>query len=202
MDRSRGATEMEAQRLRKSGYSLLGMTRYVLYTALAILSLSSMNYEAALDWLQSSRRRGAKLTRGTSRDALRRGLEEIVLRSSVADIVTWGDRENAPDQAALRTATTLLRRKGLVAAVATANYRRGRPMSSVDVINAYNNSNDPTSTRGSVLGNVSLPHHKNSPGWTWMKRWRQGHHTRVGRIRFGEPISIPEKRRKVLAKFG
>ena len=78
---------METQRLRKSGYTLLGMTRYVLYTALAILSLSSMNYETALDWLQSSRRRGTKLTRGTSRDALRRVLEEIVLRSSAADIV-------------------------------------------------------------------------------------------------------------------
>lgn len=200
MERPERTVRQESTRLRRGGYTLLGMTWYVLYTALAILSLSTMNFETALDRLQSSRRRGARLRPGTSREALRRVLQEIVIRSSAEDVANWGDRHRAPHQGALRTATRLLRRKDLVRAVARANYLHVRPMSSEDVVNLYNNANDPTSSRGSLLRNVSGPHIPRSSRGQWTLRWRRQHGVRFGRIRFGEPISIPEKRRKVLAK--
>ena len=122
------------RRCTKTPRNLLGVSHFVLQTALSILSLSNMSYNMATAWIMDPNRRGLKTPQHITNENVRRVLEEIVLEASAEEIVTWGDREFCSNQTSLRVATDYVRKCNLIQRVAISNTVCGKPLPSIHVV--------------------------------------------------------------------
>ena len=68
-------------RHRKTPRDLLGVSRFVLQTALSILSLSNMSYDIATAWIMDRNRKGLKVLKHITSANVKSRLEEIVLEA-------------------------------------------------------------------------------------------------------------------------
>ena len=175
----------------------LGVSRFVLQTALSILSLSNMSFDMATAWIMDRNRKGVKVPKHIRSMHVRHSLEEIVLEASAEEIVAWGDREFCSNHTSLRVATDYVRKCDLLRSVTISNTVYGRPLASVLVIRDFYAQNTTTETRGAVLRSTARNTIKPSRHRMWAVRWRKKYGAKSGKIRFGEPLSEDNKRRKV-----
>ena len=73
----------------------------------------------------------------------------------------------------------------------------GKPLPSIHVVRNYYAENNMTETRGALLESRPRNNTKASRHRMWAVRWRKRYGVKCGRIRFGEPLSESNKRRKV-----
>ena len=195
-----GLSRQERQlrrRYRATPRNLLGVSRFVLQTALSILSLSNMSYDMATAWIMDRNRKGLKVLKHITSANVKSRLEEIVLEASAEEIVAWEDRELCSNQTSLRVATDYVRKCNLIGRVAISNTVYGQPLPSVLVVRDFYAQNTVTETRGAVLQTTAHNNIKASRHRMWAVRWRRKYGVKSGRIRFGEPLSECNKRRKV-----
>ena len=187
---------------RKTARNALGLTHYTLCTALAIVSLTNTSFNLAVDWLKDPHRRGVPLSPDLPRDVVKRFLEEIVLASTGEEIVAWGSLENAPCRQALRAAHRIVAKYNMIQRVCLSNYQHGVAPSSRSLLREYNVANRRLSAQGVDLPSIGLVrrHHDSSPR-TFMWRWRRKQGVKFGRVRFGEPLTMAQKRSKVRQGF-
>ena len=150
--------------------TLLGVSHFVIQTALSILSLSNMSYEMATAWIMGPNRRGLKTPQHITNENVRSVLEEIVLEASAEEIVTWGDREFCSNQTSLRVATDYVRKCSLVQRVAISNTVYGKPLPSIHVVRKYYEENGMTETRGALLESRPRNNRENSRHRMWAVR--------------------------------
>ena len=124
-------------RHRATPRDLLGVSRFVLQTALSILSLSNMSYDMATAWIMDRNRKGLKVPKHITSTNVKNRLEEIVLEASAEEIVTWGDREFCSNRTSLRVATDYVRKCNLIQRVAISNTVYGQPLPSVLVVRDF-----------------------------------------------------------------
>ena len=153
--------------------NLLGVSRFVLQTALSILSLSNMSYDMATAWIMDRNRKGLKNPKHITNTNVRSVLEEIVLEASADDIVAWGDREFCPNQTSLRVATDYVRKRGLIQNVAISNKVYGRPLPSIHLLRKYNEGNSMSETQGALLVPRPFLSDGDSAPRQWASRWRK-----------------------------
>ena len=171
-------------------------------TAMAILSLSNMSYDMAVDWLMDPKRKGIKVPEEITRATATTTLEEIVLAAGAAEIVSWGDRERCRNQSALRCATDYVRERRLYQVVAVANNTHGKSLLSSSFLTDYKQGNTESETRGALLLPRPFENNSRSAHRVWACRWRKKHNVKAGKIRFGEPPSQADKRLKVHLQEG
>ena len=184
-------------RRRRTPRDNLGVSRFVLQTALSILSLSNMSFDMATAWIMDQNRKGVKVPKHIRSMHVRNSLEEIVLEASAEEIVAWGDREFCSNRTSLRVATDYVRKCDLLRSVRTTNTVYGRPLASILVIQDFYAQNTTTETRGAVLRSRASNAIKPSRDRMWAARWRKKYGAKSGKIRFREPLSEENKRRKV-----
>ena len=189
-------------RLRRTPRPVLGVSTFVMQTAMAILSLSNMFYDMADDWLMGPKRRGVKVPEEITRATTRTTLEEILLAANAAEIVSWGDCDRCRNQSALRCATDYVRKRRLYQVVAVANNTQGKPLLSSSLLTHYNKGNAESETRGALLLPRPFENNSRSAQRVWAFRWRKKHNVKAGKIQFGEPPSQAGKRLKVHLQEG
>ena len=161
------------RRCTKTPRNLLGVSHFVLQTALSILSLSNMSYNMATAWIMDPNRRGLKTPKHITNENVRSVLEEIVLEASAEEIVTWGDREFCSNQTSLRVATDYVRKFSLVQRVAICNTVYEKPLPSIHVVRNYYEENSMTETRGALLESRPRNNRESSGHRMWAVRWRK-----------------------------
>ena len=187
---------------RKTARNALGLTHYTLCTALAIVSLTNTSFNLAVDWLKDPHRRGVPLSPDLPRDVVKRFLEEIVLASTGEEIVAWGSLENAPCRQALRAAHTIVARYNMTQRCCLANYQHGVAPSSRTLLHQYKAESRTLWVQGVELPSIALVRQPDSSSpRTFMWRWRKKMGVKFGRVRFGEPLTMEQKRAKVKQGF-
>ena len=148
-------------------------------------------------------RKGAALLPGAPRDSVKAVLEDIVLASSGEDIAAWGCMEGAPSAPALRAAHKIVAKHNLTRRVCQANFQHGVAPSSRALLREYKAGLRSLSSQGVDLLRVAIPRrHDDANPRKFMSRWRRKHGVKFGRIRFGEPLTMAQKRAKVDPVFG
>ena len=168
-------------------------------TALTILSLTNMNFDLAVSWLTDPHRRGLRLAPDITGDRVQRVLEDCMSICTPEEIASWGFRSDALSPASFRTAHTVVAKANLTAKVAAANNAHGVAPSSRSLLVKYNLAMRGLQATGvfdpwvhpevGVSGDMS--------GRRWMSWWRQKFGVKFGAMRFGDPVSMEEKRLKV-----
>ena len=157
-----------------------------------------MSYDLAVDWLLDKRRKGLNVPDNITATQLRAFLEDTVLESSPETMNSWSDRFHAPNLLALRAAAKVVERQNLYKIASSSNYDSGIALPSQAVLSAVNRTFATSATRGFVLPPLRLTRSRKPAQKMWLTRWRKRHHVRFGRVRFGEPCTLEEKRHKVI----
>ena len=127
---SSGRLIAEIRRLRETPKSCLGLTDFTLHTALAILSMTNISMELAVDWLMSAKRRGHRLHVGVTREQVKAVLSQIIIASNAEEITRWSDTTRCSLLPSLRAASRFLQNQDLVKLIRNANAQQGRAASS------------------------------------------------------------------------
>ena len=187
---------------RKTPRNALGLTQFTLYTALAIVSITNTSFSLAVDWLRDPRRRGVPLTAGHTNDGVKQYLEDIVLASTGAEIDAWGCSQRAPCPQALRAAHIIVARYNMTQRCCLANYQHGVAPSSRTLLRQYKAETRTLWVQGVELPSIALVRQPDSSSpRTFMYRWRKKMGVKFGRVRFGEPLTMEQKRAKVKQGF-
>ena len=129
-------------------------------------------------------------------------LEDIVLATPGTHIASWSTEEGALTNAALRPAAKIVARHHLANSVEHANMRQGLAPSSRSLLRIYNDFADSLADQGIYVPRAGLPRiHTSSSPRAFMNKWRRRQNILHGRIRFGEPLTLDQKRDKVQAFF-
>ena len=102
---SRDRLTTEIRRLRETPKSCLGLTDFTLHTAPAILSMTNINMELAVDWLMSAKRRGHRLHVGVTREQVEAVLSQTIIASNAEEITRWSDTTRCSLLPSLRAAS-------------------------------------------------------------------------------------------------
>ena len=183
--------------MKKTPRTVFSFTDFVLHTALSILSLSSLDFGLAVDWLLDPRRRGAQLSAEASRDQIQKVLEDIVLAATGDDIADWGSLETAPSKRALHWAHRVMLRHNMSKDVRLANFSFGVAPSSRCLLRKHNDRVRGLSGEGFQLQKVGLQrrHDLSSPR-SYMSWLREKQRISFGKIRFGEAMTLEQKTRQ------
>ena len=187
---------------RKTPRSEIGLTHFTLFTALSLVSLTDTTFSLAVDWLTRRNRRGPPLTPGISRETVRTLLEDIVIDSTPEEICSWQDMETAPCPTALRAAYKILAKHRMAMRVQEANSNHGVAPSSKSLLRKYNGINRSLREKGVHLSRVGLERRPGiSTPRSFMAKFRREKRVKFGRLRFGEPLTLEQKREKVMEAF-
>ena len=204
--RKRDMLSAELERLsdakRRNPNNEAGLTPFTLFTALSLVSLTETTFHLAVDWLMRPQRRGGPLTPGVSRETVQTVLEDIVIASTPEEICSWQYMESTPCPKALRAAYKILAKHHMTIKVRDANFTHGVAPSSRFLLRNFNWKNRSLSSLGVHLPMVALQRRNGlSTPRTFMYKFRKKHGLRFGRIRFGEPLTLEQKRAKVMHIF-
>ena len=191
------------ERLRKTSRGKFGITEYCLRTALAILALTNLDTSLAVQWLFDKRRRGVPLNNTVQRQDVEDFLTNIVIQSSADTILSWGNAQASPVLNCVRTAHKVIADNHTVQILADANVRLGRAPSSASVLHNININRRKRALDGEDYFYLSSRRkHLISTPRAFMSKWRRKHDLKIGKIRFGEPLTVDQKREKVSPKNG
>ena len=202
--RSREGKEIKkiGDRLRKSPKSALGLSEWALRTALCIVSLTDTTFSLAVDWLKEPHRRSAAVSSQVTRETLQRLLEDIILASSPHDIVSWAYADTTPSRSALAAARKTVARHNMLTHVLHANEDNGIAPSSRSLWENYLEESSMSPEAASQMRrNWATTAKGRTCARMFMMRWRRRKGVKIGRIRFGEPLTLEEKRAMVCPKF-
>ena len=195
---SRDRLTTEIRRLRETPKSCLGLTDFTLHTALAILSMANINMKLAVDWLMLTKRRGHRLDMDVTREQIEAVLTQIIIASNADEITGWSDPTRCSLLPSLRAASSYVQNQDLVCMISKANAHQGRAPSSRNILNFLNSHRRLRNAPGwkpARVGNRYRPS-LSSPR-TYMNKWRKKHGVEFGKVRFGEPLTLSQKRQKV-----
>ena len=146
----------------------------------------------------SAKRRGHRLHMDVTREQVEAVLTHIIIASHAQEITRWSDSTRCSLLPSLRAASSYLQNQGLVKMVRNANAQQGRAPSSnklLDHLNYHRRLRNAPGWKPARVGNRYRPS-LSSPR-TYMNKWRKKHGVKFGKIRFGEPLTLSQKRQKV-----
>ena len=147
---------------------------------------------------KKEKRRGAPLNNAAQRLDVEDFLTNIVIQSSPDMILSWGSPQACPLLSSVRTAHQVIADRDTVQTLADANVRLGRAPSSASVLHNININRRKRALDGEDYFYLSSRRkHLISSPRAFMTKWRRKHDLKMGRIRFGEPLTVEQKRKKV-----
>ena len=160
--------------------------------------MTNISMELAVDWLMSAKRRGHRLHMDVTREQVEAVLTQIISASNAEEITRLSDPTRCSLLPSLRAASSYVQNQDLVAMVSKANAQQGRAPSSnkiLDHLNSHRRLRNAPGWKPARVGNRYRPS-LSSPR-TYMNKWRKKHGVKFGKIRFGEPLTLSQKRQKV-----
>ena len=187
----------QASKFRKRRKEGTVVTDWCLRTALCIASAFKYDMTAAVVWLQSKHRRGAPVAPGTEDDTLKEVLENYFLEADVDVLGMWFDPSTSVlPPAILATADHFVKEHQLSTWVWSRNHLHGTVVRTEMLIEQYNTMTSAPSASAEEQPLVAPA--TTSTGRNWAHRWRGRHGAKHGKLRVEEPITLEEKRTKVV----